>query len=136
MSEPLWLSRIALEAIHEGQIREHGGSHGVRDEGLLESVLGRPRHRHIYEPDADLASLAAAYGFGICKNHPFVDGNKRTALMAMYAFLEVNGFELDAPEPEAVQVMLGVADGSVDEDALAGWIRRRLRPWEGEDDDG
>lgn len=115
--------------IHTDQIAEHGGSLGIRDERLLESALARPRQKWACESDPDLASLAAAYGFGIAKNHPFVDGNKRAALMAIYTFLAINGFELDAPEPEAVAMILGIAKGSSREEDLAEWTQARLEPW-------
>jgi death on curing protein len=130
MDEPAWLDRILLEVLQADQITEHGGGLGVRDSGLLESALARPMHRWTYEPNVDLAVLAAAYGYGIAKNHPFIDGNKRAALMSVYTFLAVNGFELDAPESEAVTVILGLADGSFTEDELADWIRSRLVAWE------
>ena len=128
-TEPTWLDRAILEALHADQISEHGGSHGVRDEGLLESAIARPKQKWHYEPEIDLASLAAAYAFGIAKNHPFVDGNKRAALVAAYTFIAINDFELEAPEPETVSVMLGTADGSISEDDLASWIRSHLIPW-------
>ena len=128
-TEPTWLDRPIVEALHADQILEHGGSLGLRDEGLLESALARPQQKWHYEPATDLATLAAAYAFGIAKNHPFVDGNKRAALVAAYTFLAINDFELEAPEPEAVTVILGTADGSLSEDALASWIRSRLIPW-------
>ena len=118
-----------MEALHADQIGEHGGSLGIRDEGLLESAIARPRQKWHHEPKSDLASLAAAYAFGIAKNHPFVDGNKRTALVAAYTFLAVNEFELEAPEPETVDVILGTADGTISEDELASWIRSHLIPW-------
>jgi len=108
---------------------EHGGSLGIRDEGLLESALARPQQKWHYEPRSDLATLAAAYAFGVAKNHPFIDGNKRAALVAAYTFLAVNGFELEAPEPEAVTLILGTADGSISEEDLASWIRSHLIPW-------
>lgn len=127
MPEPLWLPRVAIVEIHDEMIREHGGSFGVRDEGLLDSALARPRHRWAYEEAADLAALAAAHGHGIAKNHPFVDGNKRTAFMALYAFLDINGVELSAPEADAVWVMRGVAEGTVSEGDLAAWIREYSR---------
>lgn len=128
-SEPIWLDRPILEALHVDQITEHGGSLGIRDAGLLESALARPRQKWHYEPGSDLASLAAAYAFGIAKNHPFVDGNKRAALVAAYTFLALNDFELEAPEPEAVTMVLGTADGSLSEEDLASWIRSHLLPW-------
>jgi death on curing protein len=129
MKEPAWIDRVFLEVIHTDQILEHGGSLGVRDEELLESALARPLHKWSYDPGTELASLAAAYGFGIAKNHPFVDGNKRASLMAVYTFLAINDVELDAPEPEAVALVTGIADGSVTEDTLAIWIRDHLVPW-------
>lgn len=130
MEEPHWLDRTLLEVLHADQINEHGGRLGIRDAGLLDSALARPVHRWTYEQSVDLAALASAYGFGIAKNHPFVDGNKRAALMAIYTFLAINGFELEAPESEAVTVMLALADGSLTENELAHWIRSRLSPWE------
>ena len=128
-TEPTWLDRPIIESFHADQILEHGGSLGIRDEGLLESALARPQQKWHYEPGTDLATLAAAYAFGIAKNHPFIDGNKRAALVAAYAFLAINDFELEAPEPEAVSVILGTADGSLSEEDLALWIRSHLTPW-------
>lgn len=114
--------------MHADQIRQHGGALGLRDEGLLESVLHRPRDRRHDEPEADLARIAAAYGSGLARNHPFVDGNKRVAFQAMYVFLGLNGYRIEATEPEVVTLMVGVADGSVPEEALADWLREHLRP--------
>ena len=127
--EPTWLDPPILEALHADQIMEHGGSLGIRDEGLLESALARPQQKWHYEPHTDLATLAAAYAFGVAKNHPFIDGNKRAALVSAYTLLAVNGFELEAPEPEAMTVILGTADGSISEEDLASWIRSHLIPW-------
>jgi death-on-curing protein len=127
--EPTWLDQVLLEVIHADQIAEHGGSLGIRDEGLLESALARPRNKLAYEPDTDVPALAAAYGYGIAKNHPFVDGNKRAALMAIYTFLAINEFDLDASEAEAVRAILGTADSTSTEDDLAVWIRAHLIPW-------
>lgn len=135
MEEPVWLDRTILEATHAEQIREHGGSFGLRDEGLLESAVARPRQKWSYGSDPDFASLAAAYCFGLCKNHPVVDGTKRVSLMAMFVFLDVNGFDLDAPEPEAVEMITAVAEGSAGEEELAAWVRSRLRPMEAEEFD-
>lgn len=126
--EPLWVSRDAAEAIHHMQLRAHGGRWGIRDENLLGSALSRPRQRWAYEPNADLADLAAAYGFGIAKNRPFVDGNKRTAFAVLGAFLLANGVHLQASEPEAVTVMLGVASGELGKAELAAWCRQRGEP--------
>lgn len=120
-----------LEAMHADLIREHGGALGVRDTGLIESALARARQRWTYDHSVDLATLAAAYGYGISRNHGFVDGNKRIALMSIYVFLVLNGRELDAAEPDTVVMMMGVADGSVSEEQLAVWIRDhsvRFRP--------
>jgi len=128
-TEPTWLDRPIVEALHADQILEHGGSLGIRDEGLLESALARPQQKWHYEPATDLATLAAAYAFGIAKNHPFIDGNKRAALVATYTFLAINDSELEAPEPETVNAILGTADGSLAEEDLASWIRAHLIPW-------
>ena len=117
-----------IEAIHDGLIREHGGSFGIRDPALLESALGRPQQKFAYANDADDAVLAAAYLFGIAKNHPFVDGNKRTAFMAAYAFLGINGFDLDAVEPDVVITVESVAAGKLTEAKLARWFRERITP--------
>ncbi|MEM6783135.1 MAG: type II toxin-antitoxin system death-on-curing family toxin [Bacteroidota bacterium] len=128
MQEPRWLTRPIVLELHRRQIAEHGGSLGVRDEGLLDSAPGRPQNKFSYEPDADIATLAAAYGFGIAKNHPFVDGNKRTAFVSLYVFLGLNGYDLDVPEPEVVTTMEGVAAGVVDEPALVDWVRANSAP--------
>lgn len=128
-TEPNWLDRPILEALHADQILEHGGSIGIRDVGLLESALARARQKWHYEPTTDLAALAAAYAFGLAKNHPFIDGNKRAALVAAYTFLAINGLELEAPEPEAVAMIVGIADGSLSEEGLASWIRSHVVPW-------
>ena len=109
--------------MHADQVREHGGQLGLRDAGLLESALARPRNRWSYESEADLQSLAAEYGFGLAKNHAFVDGNKRIAFVAMNVFLLLNGLEIEAPEPDVVATMLGVAEGRIDQDGLAQWLR-------------
>lgn len=121
--EPVWVSRLAVDVIHRDQVDQHGGHHGVRDENLLESALARPRNRWAYGEDVDLADLAAAYAHGLARNHPFLDGNKRTALMVAYTFLAVNGLVLDAPQPEAVVAMRGLGAGDLTEAELADWIR-------------
>lgn len=128
MKEPVWLDRLTVAAIHFDLLLGHGGIYGVRDEGLLESALDRARNRWLNEPESDLAALAAAYGFGLTTNHPFADGNKRVALMAMYVFLSVNGRRLVAPEAEAALVVLDVARGRLGEAELAAWVRRQTRP--------
>lgn len=126
MSEPRWLSMNVILAIHADQVREHGGSLGIRDKGLLESALDRPRNRFHYEPDADSAQLAAAYGFGIAKNHPFVDCNKRVAFQVMYVFLGVNGLTITADEDDVVRLVLALASGELPEDELAAWLRTNI----------
>jgi death-on-curing protein len=113
-------------AIHNLQIAEHGGSDGVRDLGLLESALARPQNIAAFEPNADIATLAAAYGFGIAKNHPFIDGNKRTALAATRTFLLLNGFQLAASQKEKYETFLALAEGNLTEEALVVWLRERL----------
>lgn len=128
--EPEWLPRAALEAAHADQIRAHGGQPGLRDEGLLDSALARPRNRWSYESQSDLADLAASYGVGLVKNHPFIDGNKRSGFVAMNMVLILNGQEIEAPEPTIVEAMLHVADGSLDEPALAEWLRSVTVPFE------
>ncbi|MCH8111356.1 MAG: type II toxin-antitoxin system death-on-curing family toxin [Proteobacteria bacterium] len=125
MTEPIWLDKRIALAMHETLIREYGGSGGVRDEGLLESALARPQNQAAYG-DPTLAEMAAAYAFGIARNHPFVDGNKRTALMAAYAFLRMNGLRLNAPEVEAATVIRDLAAGEIGEEELAAWITANL----------
>ncbi|MCH8188932.1 MAG: type II toxin-antitoxin system death-on-curing family toxin [Proteobacteria bacterium] len=125
MTEPLWLDKRIALAMHETLIRDYGGSAGVRDEGLLESALARPQNQLAYG-DPTLAEMAAAYAFGIARNHPFVDGNKRTALMAAYAFLRMNGLRLTAPEVEAATVIRDLAAGEIGEKELAAWITANL----------
>lgn len=128
MEEPVWLDRKIVEAMHADQIRRHGGAFGLRDPGALESALARPVHRWSYEEDADLAALAAAYCFGIARNHPFVDGNKRMAFLSAYVFLGLNGWEVEVEEAELVLVILETAAGERDEDHLAQWFRGRIVP--------
>lgn len=120
---PNWLSRLVIEAIHADQIREHGGLPGVRDEHALESALARPRQRWQYGDKVDLASLAAAYAFGLVRAHPFRDGNKRIGFLALVTFLDINGVAFDAAEPDIVETMIRLASGSLSERELAGWIR-------------
>lgn len=119
--EPRWLGRLAVDEAHFRQIREHGGAHGLRDENALESALARPQQRWRYQPDTRLAELAASYAFGLVRNHPYLDGNKRVALVVMVAFLERNGVELTATNQEVLSIMLALAAGEVTEDELADW---------------
>jgi death on curing protein len=120
--EPIWLVRAEVDHIHAELVREHGGSYGVRDDGLIESALSRPRMRWAYGTP-DIPELAAAYAFGLARNHGYVDGNKRVAFMAAYTVLGLNGLELVADQAEAYAVMIDVASGKLSEDDLARWLR-------------
>jgi len=122
MIEPNWVLNEIVIAVHQMLIAEHGGSLGIRDEGLLESALTRPRQVFFYEAEATIFDLAASYGFGLAKNHPFIDGNKRAALSIAAIFLEINGYTFDAPEPEAVVVFEKLAAGDLSEKELAKWF--------------
>ena len=122
MSEPFWLTSQMVIAIHDEQLTIHGGASGLRDKGMLESALDRPRNKWTYE-HAELAELAAAYGFGIARNRPFIDGNKRASLLALYTFLGVNGIDLIVPEAEAAAIILSLAAGEVSEESLTRWIK-------------
>jgi death on curing protein len=125
MSEPRWLSIDALLLLHSESIADHGGNDGLRDQALLESALARPRNLLAYgEPD--LSALAAAYAYGIARNHPFVDGNKRAALLSIGLFLALNGRRLAASQPDAVMAMLALAAGELDEAEIAAWIARYM----------
>lgn len=128
MSEPRWLSRAVLLLLHVEGLAEHGGASGLRDEGLLDSALGRAMNQHAYGGESDLCALAAAYAFGIARNHPFVDGNKRAAFTAAATFLEINGLVFDAAEGEAIAAMLDLAAGELPEDGFAAWLRDNTRP--------
>jgi death-on-curing protein len=122
MSEPSWLTRQIVVAIHDEQLAIHGGAGGLRDEGMLESALDRPRNRGASE-SAELAELAAAYAFGIARNHLFVDGDKRTSLLALYTFLGVNRIDFVVAEADAAAMILALAAGEVNEEGLIRWIR-------------
>ncbi len=118
----LWLSKRLVLAMHDEQLREHGGATGLRDEGLLESALARPINRAGYgEPD--IVELAALYAAAIAHNHPFIDGNKRTAFAALVVFLDLNGIAFDPPEAEAVVMMVSFASSEIDEAAFSAWVR-------------
>ena len=123
---PVWLGRLVVDAIHADQVREHGGLAGVRDENALESALARPQQKHASDAGIDLAGLAAAYAFGLARNHPYRDGNKRIAFLVLVTFLGINGREFDATEEDVVATMLALADGRLTEARLARWIRDRL----------
>lgn len=121
----VWVDPTVIRAVHDEQLAEHGGAEGLRDLGLLESALARPQQLAAYgEPDA--AALAAAYGFGLARNHPFVDGNKRTAFVAVELFLALNGFALTATDVDCVLTMLELAAGNLSEPDFADWLRKNL----------
>jgi len=128
MLEPRWISKASAFAIHNEQLAEHGGSDGGRDEGLLESALGKPRNVFAYEPDCDLARLAASYAYGIARNHPFVDGNKRTSLVVAETFLLKNGVAIISSPEEKYFTFLHLADGSLSEEELAAWFGDHAQP--------
>jgi death-on-curing protein len=123
--EPVWLDAKVALAVHDRQLAEHGGGQGVRDAALLESALARPRNRWGYGED-DRCALAAAYAFGIARNHPFVDGNKRTAWVFARLFLALNGADLRFAPEDAVQAMLALAGGELSEEAMTDWFRERI----------
>ena len=127
MIEPIWVPEDVALAYHEQQIAQHGGGAGIRDNGLLQSALARPMNAFHYERVTSLARLAAAYGFGIAKNHPFIDGNKRTAYVVTRVFLNVNGFDIDATKEEKYITFLTLAEGHLSEDELAAWIESKLK---------
>lgn len=122
MSEPTWILDDVVLAIHSMLLAEHGGGSGIRDQALLDSALARAKQKYAYEPKASIFELAAAYSFGIAKNHPFIDGNKRTAFTIGTLFLEINGYKLTAPEPDAAIVFENLAAGKVDENELVKWF--------------
>jgi len=122
--EPRWIPRQAIIDLHKGQIAEHGGLEGIQNPGGLDSALARPKQIYSYGGEkSDICSLAAAYAFGLARNHPFVDGNKRMSLMSISVFLGMNKYYLDAREEDAYQTMTKVADGSLLEEELTEWIR-------------
>lgn len=128
MQEPFWITREAAIAFHERQLSEHGGGTGVRDMGLLESALAKPQNLFAYsDGTVDLAAMAASYAYGIATNHPFIDGNKRTALAVSFVFVEVNGARMTASEPDAYTTFLALAAGEVSEDELAAWFRKNIK---------
>ena len=122
MKEPVWVQRAVIDAMHSALLAEHGGAPGLRDEGLLESAMARPRQIFAYS-QADIPQLAAAYVAGIVRNHPFIDGNKRTGFMAGFVFLEVNGYLFTAPEAQAAQAVIELAAGTVEETGFALFLR-------------
>ncbi len=126
MRRPVWIDRRALLLLHSETLAEHGGLSGFRDEGLFDAALARPQHIHAYEPDADLARLAAAYAFGLARNHPFNDGNKRVGFLAAGLFLMLNGRELQVDQADAVTTIERLAAGKLPEADLAAWIREHM----------
>ena len=128
MTAPVCLRDAVVLAIHSRQLAEHGGQEGIRDENLLHSALARPQNLWGYsDPQPDVSALAAAYAFGIARDHAFVDGNKRTAYVVCRTFLRLNGHDLEAAPEEKYIAFLRLAEGSLDEPGLAGWIRAHLR---------
>lgn len=127
MTEPEWPEKTTLLLLVGETLAEHGGAQGLRDEDLLESALGRPINLFAYESVTDIARLAAAYGFGIAKNRPFIDGNKRAALVALMTFVELNGYDFTATQIDTFQTILGLAAGDVSEDQLAAWVAQNIK---------
>lgn len=127
MTEPIWLDTSIVLDVHAEQLALFGGADGVRDLGLLESALGRPLNKLAYG-ETSLAALAAAYAFGIARNHPFVDGNKRAAFASIIVFLGLNGVDFDVPPEAATAIIVGMAAGEIDEDGLARWIADNTPP--------
>ena len=126
MDEYIWINELMAKEIHDRQIRKYGGSHGIRDEGLLISALANPKNVYAYDPTHTIASLASSYGYSIAKNHPFIDGNKRTAFLVVFIFLYLNGKLLEVPEPEAVIMMQNLASGTIDQNQFTQWIEKNL----------
>lgn len=124
MSEPRWLSELSVVLLHAESLAEHGGGEGLRDGGLLQSALARARNLYSYEGITEIERLAAAYGFGIARNHPFLDGNKRAAFLVIGLFLLRNGYALEADEAEATRTMFAVASGVLSEEELVVWVRQ------------
>lgn len=122
MTEPTWIEIDSIHSFHDSQIERHGGSYGIRDNNLLESALGRPKNIYAYD-QGDMFDMAAAYAHGIAKNHSFVDGNKRTALITSILFIELNGYVFTASEAEAVHMIVSLANGEIEEKLYAVWLR-------------
>ena len=127
MKEPVWIEKEVLLLLHLKSLARFGGAEGVRDEGLLDSALARPKNTFHYDSQTDIAVLAAAYAYGLARNHPFVDGNKRMAFMAMGVFLAINGWDLKADAALAIQAMTALADGAIDEGHLAAWLKHNIK---------
>lgn len=127
MKRPIWVERATVLIGHAESLAAHGGASGIRDPGLLDSALARPLNLHAYDPDADAAALAAAYAFGIIRNHPFVDGNKRTGFLTAALFLEANGFRFVASEADVIIRTLALAANEIGEAEFAAWLRENVR---------
>lgn len=128
MKEPFWVTKEAVLAIHERQLSEHGGGTGVRDMGLLESALAKPQNLFVYgDGKVDLAAMAASYAYGIASNHPFIDGNKRSALVVSRTFLLLNDADIAATKDDKYLTFLALAAGDISEDALAAWFRKNIK---------
>jgi death on curing protein len=128
VDQPLWISKKAVLAMHSEQLTEHGGSDGRRDEKLLDSALAKPLNVFAYADEPDIFRLAASYAFGIARNHAFIDGNKRTALVVSITFLDRNGWDVVAPKKEVYFTFLHLAEGSLSEDQFADWFRKHAVP--------
>jgi death-on-curing protein len=132
-AELRWISKKALLLLHEESLAEFGGARGLRDEGLLDSALARPKNTHAYNAESSIADLAASYGYGLAKNHAFVDGNKRAAFLSMGLFLAINRYQLRPDQMDAIRTMFAIASGELNEQDLSSWIAknsistRRLR---------
>jgi death-on-curing protein len=130
VSEPVWLDLDIVVEIHQRQLARYGGASGLRDLGLLDSALARPKWLHEYGAESDLHGFAAAYGFGIIKNHPFVDGNKRVGFLTAYVFLRLNGWHIVADQHDVERVIQAVAGGDLSEDQFARWLKEISEPTE------
>jgi death-on-curing protein len=128
MTEPVWVEKEALLLLHAKGLARFGGIEGLHDEGLLDSALARPRDAYHYDGLRDVAGLAASYAFGLAKNHPFADGNKRAAFMAVGLFLGANGWKLNAEPIEAIQAVVALAGGEIGEQEFATWLTLRIEP--------
>jgi len=128
MTEPVWVEKEALLLLHAKSLARFGGPEGVRDDGLLDSALARPHNAFHHEGLRDIADLAARYAFGLAKNHPFGDGNKRAAFMAVGLFLGVNGWDLNAEPVDAIRAVLALAAGEIGEGEFAAWLKLHIRP--------
>jgi death on curing protein len=127
MNEPRWVRRDAVLIVHDRQIELFGGQYGLRDAGLLDSAIARPKNFYVYE-NADIIRLSAAYGYGICQNHPFIDGNKRTAFVVTVAFLKTNGFKFQSSQVDVVLTMENLANGILSEESFIDWLKGHSTP--------